>query len=134
MIARVPHAHVEREIVDFHDALAAWLAGGATSALRRIEEAMASHLRLIDLDGEQLDRDRLIAGLRDAGGSRPGLRIAIEDAAVRELAASMWLITFVERHSLGADRRTSAILREDASGPLGLLWVHVHETAIGTAR
>jgi len=122
---------VRAEIREFHEQLAVWLAEGSERTMQRLASAVARELSFVGLDGEALDRDELVAALADAGASRPGLRIAIEDLTVRELASGLWLATFVERQSPGRSRRTSAILRNETKAPLGVAWVHVHETPLG---
>lgn len=118
------------EVREFHDQLAVWLAEGLDGALRRLTSAIARDLSFVGLDGEALGRDQLVSALADAGAGRPGLRIAVEDVVVRELAAGLWLAMFVERHRRGRDRRTSAVLRAELDAPLGVAWVHVHETPL----
>ena len=122
---------VREEIREFHEQLAVWLAEGPERAMQRLASAVARELSFVGLDGEALGRDELVAALAAAGASRPGLRIAVEDVAVRELASGLWLATFVERQSPGRSRRTSAILRDEPGAPLGVAWVHVHETPLG---
>lgn len=122
---------VREEIREFHEQLAVWLAEGPERAMQRLASAVARELSFVGLDGEALGCDGLIAALATGGASRPGLRIAVEDVAVRELASGLWLATFVERQSPGRSRRTSAILRDEPGAPLGVAWVHVHETPLG---
>lgn len=121
---------VREEIREFHEQLAVWLGEGPERALQRLARSVARELSFVGLDGEALGCDELLAALADAGASRPGLRIAVEDVAVRELASGLWLATFVERQSPGRSRRTSAILRNEPGAPLGVAWVHVHETPL----
>lgn len=122
---------VREEIREFHEQLAVWLAEGPEPAMQRLASAVARELSFVGLDGQALGCDELVAALAGAGGARPGLRIAVEDVVVGELAPGLWLATFVERHSPGRDRRTSAVLRNESGAPLGVAWMHVHETPLG---
>jgi hypothetical protein len=121
------------EVHRFHDALASWLDAGDPADFEAIERAWAPDFTLINLDGAVVDRARLVAGLAGRGGTRPGLRIAIDEVGVLLRAPDAVVVTFRERHEHVGEattRRTTAVLVADPSRAGMLLWSHVHETGI----
>ena len=129
-------ARVHEEIVRQHRFLEGWLAGTVPPAEEEFGRFAGAHddgFTLVTADGELLERERLLGGLRDAHGTRPGLKIRIGDVRLLGGEGPLLLAVFEERHEapgVGASARlNTAVLREDGSVRGGLRWTHMHETA-----
>lgn len=107
--------------------------------LERFTAVAAPGFRLIGPDGAVLERqaviDWLAASRSSRGTAAKRFAIAARQVEAREIAAGLCLVTYVERHD-GPDgpnaRRCSALFRDALGTPLGVAWLHVHETAIET--
>lgn len=129
-------ARVREEIVRQHRLLEGWLAGTVPPNEEEFGRFAGAHedgFTMVTADGELLERERLLGGLRDAHGTRPGLEIRIGDVRLLGGEGPLLLAAFEERHEApgaGASTRlNTAVLREDGSGRGGLRWTHLHETA-----
>lgn len=125
-----------REVEEFHTALARWLADGEPRDMDYIAARLHPELELIDIAGRSMSRRSLVAGLKGAGGQRPGLSISIEGASVVWDRGGAVLVTFTEVHSHRGEvqeRRTTALLTRASAAEELLLWRHVHETLLTPA-
>jgi hypothetical protein len=86
---------------------------------------------LVTTDGARLDLPTLMSGLADGRNSVPGLTIGIEDFELVLETPDVVVCRFLERHSVGTPRRTTAVLVPDSTARYGVRWLSVHETALG---
>jgi hypothetical protein len=118
------------EVVALHQVFESWL-GAGTGDFARFETAFAPGFAMVMPTGRKLDRDGVLAFLRDAAGVRgAGFRIAIEDLAPLHAAPSLLLVHYVERQWIGpveTARRAAALFRMEPAGPR---WLFVQETWI----
>jgi hypothetical protein len=124
------------EIVDLHDAFAAWMGAGA-DVFARFEAALAADFSMVGPSAKRLDRAGVLAmlgGMRGAFG--PGFGIRIE-AAVPLAHGADFICVGYDEIQVGrpgpSRRRASALLCPDPAGPNGLRWLAVHETWIPDA-
>lgn len=105
--------------------------------LERFTAVAAPEFRLIGLDGAVLERqaviDWLAASRASRGTSARRFVIAARQVEASEIAPGLCLVTYVE-HQDGPEgpnaRRSTALFRDASGTPLGVAWLHVHETAI----
>ncbi len=110
--------------VRHHDDLAAWLGGDAgPEVLERFRAAHRPEFTLITVDGVKLSLDELMGGLSTAHNAVPGLKITITQFEVLTQSADTTVCRFLEQHSIGTPRRTTAVLTNTQ-------WLTVHETAV----
>jgi len=123
-----------REIQELHRFFEGWLGGDlpeGDEAFRRVALALHPALTFVSPSGRSLDRATLLGGLRDAHGSRPGLRIQVEALRIHLETERCVVATYLERQRQGTDetlRRSTVVFVPDAEAPRGLAWRHVHET------
>jgi hypothetical protein len=129
------------EIVALHDFFVGWLSGTlpATDATyARLVDTMAPEFAMVTPGGASIPRERLLAQLRAAHGSRPGWTIWIERAELRAAQGGLTVATYEEwqRHADGmvTGRLSSVVFREQPGTPNGLVWLHVHETWLPEAE
>lgn len=120
-------AEVERIHVVFED----WLAGREGASLEGADSVLSEGFRLVAPSGEELQRERLLAGVASARGGRgEDFRIEVRNVDARELDGGLVLCTYEEWQEHGEDgllgRLSSALLRRREGG--GFDWLHVHET------
>jgi hypothetical protein len=125
-----------REIVELHDAFAAWMGAGA-DVFQRFEAALAQDFSMVGPGAKRLDRAGVLAmlgGLRGAFGAGFGIRI---DAFQPLSAGPGFVAVGYDEIQIGrpgpSQRRASALLCPDPVGPNGLRWLAVHETWIADA-
>jgi hypothetical protein len=123
------------EIVELHDFFQEWLGGtlpATDETYARLTGTQAPEFVIVTPGGELVPRERLLAQLRAAHGSRPGWRMWIENAELRFTQGGLTVATYEEwqRHADGkvTGRLSTVIFREQPGTPNGLVWVHVHET------
>lgn len=110
--------------VRHHDDLAAWLGGQAgPEVLERFRAAHRPEFTLVTIDGVKLTLDELMGALSTAHNAVPGLKIGIEQFEVLTQSGDTTVCRFLEQHSTGTARRTTAVLT-------GTQWLTVHETAV----
>lgn len=131
----IDHDALVAEIRTLHEDLARWL-GRPDSAdgLERFEAQTHDEFSMVVMQGSVVTREQLLAGLRGAGNSVPGLTIDIVDIEVLHRSAECAVARFREVHHRpegAAARLTTALLVPDARGRNGLRWRSVHETAAG---
>ena len=111
-------------VVRHHDDLAAWLGGQAgPEVLERFRAAHRPEFTLVTIDGVKLTLDELMGALSTAHNAVPGLTISIDQFEVLTQSADTTVCRFLEQHSIGTARRTTAVL-------VGTQWLTVHETAV----
>lgn len=119
------------EVVRHHDELARWLGTEAPAGVLEIlRAAHRPEFVLVGTDGARVDQDGLMTALSGARNAVPGLKIAIEQFEVVAQTEELAVVRFVESHSVGSSRRTTAVLVPDEAAPAGLGWLSVHETAL----
>lgn len=124
----------EREINELHEFFEGWLGGDlkpTAEEFQRLETVLADGFTLITPDGQCLERDPLLKSLRDAAGTRPQLRIRIEEPQLRQAGASLLVASYQEWQQEGRETRgrlSTVVFRRRKALPNGLEWTHVHET------
>ncbi|MEM8710057.1 MAG: hypothetical protein AAGG01_03830 [Planctomycetota bacterium] len=124
----------EKEIARLHDFFVGWFNGAlpeTDDGFSGVEDALASSFTMVTPDGNLLQRESLMERLRASHGKRA---VAIETKlrSVQVLDGMRLFAVYDEiSREDGATRvLTSTVLFErDAAAPLGLRWLHVHETA-----
>lgn len=122
---------VEAEVHDLHELFEAWFRGSATN-LDRVEAILDAEFSFISPRGDVVSREDLLAGLRQAGGSR-SIRIRTGDIKLLWHREGVVLAAYKEWHDhadYSTARQTSALFSLDETAPGGLRWLHVHETWI----
>jgi hypothetical protein len=131
-------AACELEIIGLHDFFQAWLDGSlpATDAVfARFLQATSPSFTLIAPDGTTAGRDATAAWIRAAHGTRAGFRLWTDEHRLCAGGEDWALVTYREwqtRAGATTLRLSTALLMADADAPLGLSWVHVHETWINS--
>lgn len=125
-----------REIVELHKFFERWLGGCAAdgpedATMARLERVLGPAFTIVTPSGQILEREALLSGLAAARGSRPGLRIEIEEPTLIAETPSQTIARYTEvQHADGATtRRISSVVFERTTGaPNGLRWLHLQET------
>ncbi|KNY08565.1 hypothetical protein AKG08_21320 [Achromobacter piechaudii] len=120
-----------RMALDAHTRIEQWIGqpDAPEPLLAALLDDFAPAFTMISVDGQRLPAGALpdlFAGLR---GSRPGLKIQIDELAVRHADAASALLTYCERHAWqggATQRRASALFTAGADGQPR--WAHLHET------
>lgn len=123
-------AQCEREVRDLHAFFQQWFRGElpATDAgFARLAGVMAPEFEIISPAGKILDRDGILAAVRERHGSDGGFTIEIRNHRHRAELADAALVTYEEWQG-GKGRISTALLRTQPSMPNGVEWLHVHET------
>lgn len=122
------------EIIGLHDFFQAWLEGSlpATNAVfARFLQSTSASFTLIGPDGTTAGRDATAAWIYAAHGTRRGFRLWTDDHRLCAGGEDWALVTYREwqsRDGMTTARISTALLVADDAAPLGLRWVHVHET------
>jgi hypothetical protein len=118
-----------------HEAIERWFVTGDDDAFDRLAGVLAPEFVIVVPGGSAVDRDALLAGLADAGGSRadddPVFGIEIRHVEPRLTGDGYCLVTYEEWQSGDGDetgRVSSALFRPADGAPEGVEWVHLHET------
>lgn len=131
-------SRAEREVVALHRFFEAWLSGRmAQSAdeFARFAEVVNEGFAIISPHGRVTQQDELMQLVYNGHGSRPNLRIWVEDFQLRRQDGRIALATYEEWQQLGDDAPTARIstvlflINHDM--PNDLEWLHVHETWMG---
>lgn len=122
------------EITRLHDEIEAWFRG-TTDDLSPFADALADDFHIVSPGGNTRSEAEIVDSLADARGLHEGasqpFEIRIENATVRVDDGDSWLVTYEEHQRVDGDweaRTSSVLLRERASAPAGIEWVHLHET------
>lgn len=122
----------ESEIMGLHEFFEQWLRGESEcTSMGRLESVLAPGFGMVTPTGKLLGREALIEGLVQNRGSRPSLRIEIEDPVMIVDEPTIMIARYVEvqRANGHTDRRVSTVVFEHHTGtPNGLRWAYVHET------
>lgn len=133
----------QREVHDLHDFFAAWYRGEhPEAAFDRVERALAEEFAIVTPDGERIEREPLLAGIREGRGEESGMgaeraagageaAFAIDARAitVADVTEERCLLTYEEHHQpAGTARASSAWFRPSGTAPNGVAWLFVHET------
>jgi hypothetical protein len=125
---------IEREIVELHDFFADWLTGrldDTDAIFDRAAAALDPAFQLVAPSGDLTEMAPLLDQIRAGHGSRPNFTIGVDQIRARQVGGGLWLATYYEHQTTpdGATRRiSSALLARDQAAPLGVSWLHVHET------
>lgn len=128
-----------REIIELHQFFETWLSGKAPATdavFERFEGVMGDSFEIVTPDGTVLGREPLITGLRAAHGTRPGLRIWIEEPRIRIETDRLRVATYEEwqeRDGKTSIRLSTVVFGLDDKKINGHEWLHVHETWIDKA-
>ena len=120
------------EIVELHQFFEDWFSASEESSidLDRFAEVLAPDFTMVGPDGRLVEAQELLAALREARGSKLGLRIWIDNVRVLHRSGDMTVALYEERQKSdgGESRRVStAIFRNREHNPNGLEWLHVQE-------
>ena len=118
------------EVEQHHHDLARWLGTEAEPALlETINTAHLPEFTLVSIDGGKLDLPGLTQALAGSNNAVPGLTIGIEEFEVAIRTAEVAVCRFLEVHSVGTSRRSTAVLVTDPTARYGVRWLSVQETA-----
>lgn len=133
-----------REIVELHELFEQWLGAdtsgraaaatgdaAADATMDRLERALCPDFAMVTPSGKVVGREALVSGLAAARGSRPGLRIEIQDPSLVAETPTLTVARYTEvQHSEGnTTRRVSSVVFERSEGGgNGLGWLHLHES------
>lgn len=119
------------EVEQHHEDLASWLGSEAEPGLlESLQHAHRPDFTLVTLDGSKLTLPALMEALAGSRNAVPGLKIGIEDFELVIGTAEVAVCRFLEVHSVGSARRTTAVLVDDPSARYGARWLSVQETAV----
>lgn len=125
-------ALVATEIIGLHDFFMSWFRGEDSAGdITRMADALDGGFRIIDPHGRSRNRGEILAAVEAARASRD-MTITVDTIQVEDLGEA-YLATYIERQSVDGTetaRRSTAIFRESATAPNGVVWTHVHETWI----
>lgn len=127
-----------RETVRLHDFLEAWLVGAldrTPEVFAAFEAALADPCTVISPLGTRTERQALVAEFEGLHGvlvaDRGAFVVAVRGVRTEAVLGDHAVLTYEEWHERGEDRSarlTTALMREQPSAPLGVAWVHIHET------
>jgi hypothetical protein len=124
------------EIEELHAFFEGWI-GGAIDAseerFARLEQALAETFTFVTTGGEVLAREAIVSAVREAHGTRPGLRIRIGEPSLVQSAEDHLVAVYQEWQEVQGERTgrvSTVVFRGSEEAPYGLVWVHVHETWI----
>lgn len=126
-----------KEITELHDFFTAWFNGKLENTdqnFSRFQDVISPAFRMIDPHGKKHHQAALLIQIKNAHGSRPGLKISIENVTLRLYDQGYILATYEEWQEIDAaksSRLSSVLFKEDENTPNGLQWIHLHETWIG---
>ncbi|GAA1612363.1 hypothetical protein GCM10009789_78280 [Kribbella sancticallisti] len=119
------------EVVEHHVNLARWLGSEAgPDVLDAFRAAHRPEFTLVTIDGVKLGQEPLMTALEGSRNAAPGLEIGIEEFEVLVETAEVAVCRFLEVHSVGTLRRTTAVLTADPTARYGVGWLSVQETPV----
>lgn len=123
------------EVHALHGFFQRWFTGEVHDTddnFRRFEHVIADDFYLVSPRGHTHDRAEILRIVRGAhGGRAPEFRIQVKECRVRVRSPELWIVTYQEWHLDAKEptaRHATAAFRPDDRAPLGVTWVHVHET------
>ena len=125
-----------QEVEALHEFFVGWYAGQLDrDAFDRMADAIAPGFEMVTPDGDRLDREAVLAMVREAHGrDDPGsFEIEIRNVTVRERMGDHVLVRYEEWQTKpGGDtgRLSTALFREEPSAPGEFHWLDLHETWI----
>lgn len=125
-----------REVEALHDFIEDWFAGRvADDAFDRMGETLAPEFEIVTPEGERLDREELLDGMREGHGSQatsvPPFEIRVDDVTGRVIEEEICVVTYDERQRSDGEesvRTSTAVFCRDDDAPNGVAWLHLHET------
>lgn len=127
---------VRTEIERLHTFFQDWFRGDLSNDESEVEKfsgVLDDDFTIIVPSGAILERDQIIETVKGAHGSRPGVRIWIENPTVRSSSNGFIVATYEEwsEHDTAvAGRLSTVVFRETRGSTTSLIWMHVHETWI----
>lgn len=124
----------QREVVELHGFFEQWFNARLPNddqGFARFADVIDSEFEIIGPDGRLTQHEPLIAGLRAAYGTRPGVSIEIRSPRAHKISDDLCLATYEEWQTNGERRVgwiSSALMRRHEEAPNGVVWLRVHET------
>jgi len=122
------------EVEGLHEFFVDWFTGESPpEGFERVGDALAPEFSRVDPDGNQQDRETILASIEDTHDAYgpDEFDIDIRNLRVSESGASFALVQYEEwqTSSDGENGRiSSALLRPASAAPSGLAWVSLQET------
>lgn len=121
------------EIVDFHRYLTRTFNGelSGPSAHRLVGHAL--EFVYIAPNGSVTTFEGLQGAMSAWSGAQPGIEIEVENIVLRLAVADLCLVTYEEWQRRGTQRHgrlSTAVFRDDAHAPHGVVWLHLHESLL----
>lgn len=135
------HERCEREVVELHRFFGDWFTGRLPlddDAFARVADALAPDFELVSPRGLRDSRSSILDAIHRAHSGRPAdFSVWVQQVRPRWSTGEVCLVTYEEWQSepTGARGRvSSALFRAEPSAPLGVQWVHLHETWLPTGE
>jgi hypothetical protein len=128
------------EIMSLHEFFVAWYDRNTADVtdFDRFDRVMGPGLKMIPPSGDMLDRDAVVAYVRDNRATFDGdYAIEIADVELAWEAGDAVVVTYIEkqeRRGIKTARRATALFVESSSAPNGVEWRHLHETWMQAAE
>jgi hypothetical protein len=123
------------EITELHDFFAAWFNGHIANndeTFARFDDVMYESFTMITPHARAVrSREDIINGVRQGYGTRPEVRIWVEEVRLLHRTAHMLVVSYVEKQQTPdreTARRSTVVFAPAPELPNGLRWLHVHET------
>jgi hypothetical protein len=124
------------EVVELHRFFEAWMGPAGAGDILRLAEALGPGFEMIVPSGKLFAREAVIAMVAGARGKRGTaarpFTIRIDDATAIPLGPEHSLVRYIERQDGDTDgptaRWSTALFRAAPAAPLGVVWLHLHET------
>jgi hypothetical protein len=131
-------ARCQREVEELNQFFQGWTNGAIEDTdeeFARFASVTADTFAVVSPSGRISDRQKLLKSIRESHGQpkdpAEGVRIRIDDFAVRAVAGDVAIVTYELWMELGGKSRgriATAVLRARDGTPNGIEWLHVHET------
>jgi len=126
------------EVEALHQFFQNWFTGAIPDndkMFARLCSVMAPGFEMVDPKGRTVDRAALLTAIRPMHGKyrRLPFRIEIHRPRCRALGMGLILVSYEEWQDTDGEitsRQSTAVLRQVSGKPNGLVWEHVHETAL----
>jgi len=125
----------EAEVIELHQFFQDWFNGEiepTNENYARLVDVLSADFILIDPGGNITGGESLLARLRNAHNSRRDFKIWVENFQFRHYEDHIAIATYEEWQIITEGetnaRLSTAIFREKAGTPNGVMWLHVHET------